>query len=36
MFEAPSGPYEWLNRVLAIGKGRRGPNSVIIDAFEVL
>ena len=36
MFEAPSGPYEWLNRVLAIGKGRRGLNSVIIDAFEVL
>ena len=36
MFEAPPGPYEWLNKILAIGKGWRGPNSVIIDAFAVL
>lgn len=35
-FEAPPGPHEWLNRVLAIGCGRRGANSVIIDAFEIL
>ena len=36
MFEAPAGPYEWLNRILAIGVGRREPNSVILDAYEVL
>lgn len=36
LFEAPQGKYEWLNRVLAIGTGRRGKNSVVLDAFEVL
>lgn len=34
-FEAPAGCYDWLNRVLAIGSGRRTPNSAIIDVFEV-
>lgn len=36
MFEAPPGKYAWLNLVLAVGTGRRGRNSVVIDAFEVL
>lgn len=36
MFEAPSGKYEWLNRIIALGRGQRQPNTVIIDAFEVL
>jgi hypothetical protein len=34
-FEAAPGKYEWLNRVLAISSGRRGPDSVILDVFEV-
>ena len=36
LFEAPAGPYEWLNRVLALGTGRRDPARVILDVFEVL
>ena len=36
MFEAPAGKYEWLNRVLALGSGRRDPDLVTIEAFEVL
>ena len=36
LFEAPAGPYEWLNRVLALGTGRRDPAMVILDVFEVL
>lgn len=36
LFEAPAGPYEWLNRVLALGAGRRDPAMVILDVFEVL
>jgi hypothetical protein len=35
LFEAAPGKYEWLNRVLAIGSGRRGPDSVILEVFEV-
>ena len=36
LFEAPSGPYEWLNRILAIGIGERLPDAVRVDAYEVL
>ncbi|MXY41902.1 MAG: DUF3237 domain-containing protein [Rhodospirillaceae bacterium] len=36
LFEAPPGAYEWLNRVLAIGTGRRDPNAVILEVFEVI
>ena len=36
LFEAPAGPYGWLNRVLALGTGRRDPARVILDVFEVL
>lgn len=35
-FEAPKGPYEWLNRILAIGEGERNPNGVQLSVFEVL
>ena len=36
LFEAPPGAHEWLNRILAVGTGRRDPDAVIIDVFEVL
>jgi len=35
-FEAPPGPYDWLNKVVAIGTGRRDPNEVILEVFELL
>ncbi len=35
-FEAPAGRYEWLNRIIAIGKGGRLKSHVLIDAYEVL
>ncbi|MBL8385079.1 MAG: DUF3237 domain-containing protein [Burkholderiales bacterium] len=35
-FEAPKGPYAWLNRLIAIGIGERGPDFVQLDVFEVL
>lgn len=34
-FEAPSGKYEWLNRIIAIAKGGRFKSHVLIDAYEV-
>ena len=30
LFEAPPGPHEWLNRVLAVGTGRRDPDAVTV------
>ena len=36
LFEAPPGDYVWLNRVLAIGSGRRDPDLVTVDVFEVM
>ncbi|MBS1186503.1 MAG: hypothetical protein H6R04_521 [Burkholderiaceae bacterium] len=35
-FEAPTGKYEWLNRIIAIAKGGRMKTEVFIDAYEVL
>lgn len=35
-FEAPPGPHDWLNKVVAIGTGRRDPNEVILEVFELL
>lgn len=35
-FEAPAGPYEWLNGLLAIGVGERLPDRVYVDMYEVL
>ena len=36
LFEAPRGPYEWLNRVLAVGIGERRPDMVRVEAYELL
>ena len=35
-FEAPEGPHAWLNRVLAVGVGERRPDTVLIEALELL
>ena len=35
-FEAGSGPYEWINRVVAVGVGSREPGMVRYDVFEML
>lgn len=35
-FEAPAGPYDWLNRLIAIGIGERKLDSVHIEAVEIL
>jgi hypothetical protein len=35
-FEAPTGKYDWLNRIIAIAKGGRRKSHVFIDAYEVL
>ena len=36
MFEAPAGPLDWLNRLVAIGTGERKAGRVVIEFFEVL
>ena len=36
LFEAPPGQHAWLNRVLAIGTGRRSPDAVTVEVFEIL
>ncbi|WP_250456147.1 DUF3237 domain-containing protein [Caballeronia sp. ATUFL_M2_KS44] len=36
LFEAPTGRYEWLNRVLAVGMGHRFPDGPVYSVFEVL
>ena len=36
IFEAPAGPYEWLNRILAIGTGHRFAQGPVYSVFEVL
>lgn len=36
IFDAPSGPYDWLNRSLFIRTGKSYPGSVVIHAFEIL
>jgi hypothetical protein len=36
VFEAPAGPYDWLNRALFLGHGTRLPDEVRIRFFEVL
>jgi hypothetical protein len=35
-FEAPAGPYEWLNRSVFVASAERQPDSVRIEVFEVL
>jgi len=36
MFESASAKYDWLNRIFAIGAGRRPPEGPVYDIFEVL
>ena len=35
-FEAPAGPYEWLNRSVFVASAERMPDRVRIGVFEVL
>jgi hypothetical protein len=36
VFETASKKYDWLNRVVGVGVGRREPGAVFYDVFEVL
>lgn len=36
IFEAPAGKYEWLNKLLAVGRGERLQSQVRIEAWEIL
>jgi hypothetical protein len=35
VFEAPAGPYEWLNRSVFVATAGRLPDKVQIKVFEV-
>jgi hypothetical protein len=35
VFETSSAKYDWLNRIVAVGVGRRLPNSAAYDVFEI-
>ena len=35
-FETSSGPYDWLNHIVAIGVGRREPDCAVYDVYEIL
>ncbi|MDX9874710.1 MAG: DUF3237 domain-containing protein [Spongiibacteraceae bacterium] len=35
-FEAPAGPYEWLNRTLFVGVGRRNPTGSLFRFWKVV
>lgn len=35
-FETAAAKYDWLNRIIAIGTGRRLPEGPVYDVFEVL
>ena len=36
IFEAPEGPYDWLNKIIGIGIGERRVDTVLIKAYELL
>ncbi|HET6198305.1 MAG TPA: DUF3237 family protein, partial [Acetobacteraceae bacterium] len=36
MFETAAAKYDWLNRIFAIGTGRRPPEGPAYEVFEVL
>jgi Protein of unknown function (DUF3237) len=36
IFEAPTGKYEWLNRVIAVGAGHRFTYGPVYSVFEIL
>lgn len=35
-FETAAAKYDWLNRIIAVGTGRRPPEGPVYDVFEVL
>jgi Protein of unknown function (DUF3237) len=35
-FETAAAKYDWLNRIIAVGTGRRPPEGPVYDLFEVL
>jgi len=35
-FETAAAQYDWLNRIIAVGTGRRPPEGPVYDVFEVL
>ena len=35
-FETSSTRYDWLNRIVAVGDGRRMPDHAAYDVFEIL
>jgi hypothetical protein len=35
-FETGAGRYEWLNRIIAVGIGRRTPEAAIYEVYEIL
>jgi hypothetical protein len=35
-FETAAAKYDWLNRIVAVGTGRRPPEGPVYDVFEVL
>jgi hypothetical protein len=35
-FETAAANYDWLNRIIAVGTGRRPPEGPVYDVFEVL
>jgi Protein of unknown function (DUF3237) len=36
MFETAGVPYDWLNRILAVGIGHRQPDGPVYSVFEML
>ena len=35
-FETSAGPYDWLNKIIAVGIGRRESNAAVYDIHEIL
>ena len=36
VFETAAAKYDWLNRIIAVGTGRRPPEGPVYDVYEVL
>lgn len=36
VFETASMRYDWMNRIVAVGVGRREPDAAVYDVFEIL
>jgi hypothetical protein len=36
VFETASAKYDWLNRIVGVGVGRREPSAAVYDVFEIL